>query len=99
MYKPLLMMKKKGLLGPLLGRHHGVPRLSKSAGAFYDVNAEVVTIPSLVGLTQVAATARLIGVGLTLGTVTGTVDPVASQSPVATTIVAVGSAVNITLTA
>lgn len=32
MKKPLLMMRIKGLLGPVMGKHCSVPGLSKSAG-------------------------------------------------------------------
>ena len=66
---------------------------------FWSADAAAVSVPDVVGLTQVAATAAITGAGLVLGTVTGTVDPVISQSPVAATIVALGSSVDITLTA
>lgn len=58
-----------------------------------------IAVPNLVGMTTAQATAALEAVGLNLGTITLTVDPVASQSPVATTAVRPESYVNITLTA
>ena len=55
-------------------------------------------VPNVVGLTQVDAEAALVAEGLIKGTVTLTVDPVASQLPVAGAIVASGSAIDLTMT-
>lgn len=35
MFKPLLMMRTRGITGVLFGRHFGVPKLSRSAGNAY----------------------------------------------------------------
>ena len=63
-----------------------------------DTGVATSVVPNVVGLTQAAAAIAITGVGLIVGTVTGTVDPVLSQDPVATTVVASGSAVDLTLT-
>jgi beta-lactam-binding protein with PASTA domain len=57
-----------------------------------------VAVPNLVGMTAAVAEAALIAVGLILGTTTKTTGPVASQGTAAGTAVALGDAVNITLT-
>jgi len=67
--------------------------------AYWSAQASGIAVPNVVGQTQVAATATITGAGLTLGTVTGTVDPVAGQDPIAGTIVAPLSAVNIAMAA
>lgn len=59
-------------------------------------------VPNVVGQTQMGADMALMGAGLQLGTVTSVADPAASgavvrQSPVAGTVVALGSTVNLTL--
>src|SRR5208282_1392570 len=65
--------------------------------------AKTVSVPNVVGDTQAAATTAITGAGLALGTVTmassATVaaGDVISQSPVAGTSVARGSAVNLTV--
>lgn len=62
-----------------------------------------ITVPSVIGATQIAATSRLIAAGLMLGTVTLASDQhipagaVASQFPLAGAIVVRGSTVNLTL--
>jgi len=56
------------------------------------------SVPNVVGLTQAAAETALIAAGLIKGTVTLTVDPVASQLPLAGAVVVAGSAVAITMT-
>ena len=67
--------------------------------AYWSAQTAGIAVPNVVGQTQVAATATITGAGLTLGTVTGTVDPVAGQDPIAGTIVAPLSAVNIVMAA
>lgn len=58
-----------------------------------------ITVPNLVGLTLAAATDAITGAGLTLGTVTGTTDPVLSQDPAAGAEVAPYTAIDLTMTA
>jgi hypothetical protein len=56
-----------------------------------------VAVPSLLGLSQAAATSAIVAAGLILSTVTNTGAIVVSQSPVAGTQVALGSSVNFTM--
>jgi len=58
-----------------------------------------VYVPNVVGSTLLDATTAIESAGLTVGTVTGTVDPVASQDPAAGAFVGIGSTVDLTLTA
>src|SRR5262245_24026713 len=72
-----------------------------------DMNAPVtlggIQVPSVVGLTQAAATTQITGAGLSVGTVTSSnsttvpVGSVISQSPTGGTMVAAGSAVNLVI--
>jgi len=55
-------------------------------------------VPNVVGMTTAEATTALSDAGFTLGTVTGTIDPVASQSPTAGSFEILGTAVDLTLT-
>lgn len=65
--------------------------------------AGMVNVPDVVGLSEAAATSSITGVGLILGTVSHSTSPtvpsgdVISESPTAGTSVALGSAVNITV--
>ena len=56
-----------------------------------------VAVPSLIGQSQAAATASILAAGLILGTVTNAGAIVVSQNPAAGTQVALGSAVNFTM--
>jgi hypothetical protein len=56
-----------------------------------------VAVPSVLGLSQTAATAAIVAAGLVLGTVTNSGAIVASQNPVAGTQVALGSSVALTM--
>lgn len=67
---------------------------------FWCVNSGVIplVVPNIVGLTAAQADLDIVAAGLIVGVVTGTVDPVISQDPVADTLVIPGSAVDYTLT-
>ena len=75
------------------------------SGIFFDPAVAQVSVPNVVGDTQAAATTAITGAGLVVGTVTTasstTVPPgdVISESPVAGTMVAHGSAVNLVVSA
>ena len=95
--KPLLMMRTKGITGPAFAKHTSIKGLSKSAGDAIGLNIPTILVPDVIGLTEVQAiaaieTAGLIAVGV------GTIDPVASQDPVAGLNVLLGSTVIYTLT-
>lgn len=57
-----------------------------------------VAVPDIVGDTAAVADGKITGAGLVVGTVTGDIDPVIAQNPAAGTQVALGSAVDYTLT-
>lgn len=61
--------------------------------------AATTIVPNIVGLTAVAADAAILGASMVVGTVTGTVDPVATQGTAATTVVPTGTALDYALTA
>jgi len=86
-------MKRQLGIGP--GGQHDK---SKVMWAFILLNL-VIEVPDVVGMDLAKALDAIHSVQLTKGTVTGTTEPVASQSPVADAIVARGSAVDLTMTA
>ena len=63
-----------------------------------DITLTTVKVPNVIGMSEVDATAAIIGAGLVLGTVTLMTGEVTIQDPVADTLVALESAVDITLT-
>ena len=97
-----MYMRGRGMTGSLLARHANSPAsvLSKSVGNSIGLDTyNKVAVPDVVGLTQAAETTAITDASLTVGTVTGTVDPVASQNPIAGSLAERGSSVDITLTA
>lgn len=47
--KPLLLMRAKGVSGPMFAKHYGIPRLSKSAGNFASGDKELRAIRGWTG--------------------------------------------------
>lgn len=95
--KPLLLMRTKGITGPHVTKHAGIPKLSKSAGDHISHEALTAIVPDVVGMTAANADIAITAVGLVPAAV-GTVDPVVSQVPSAGIAVANGSTVTYTLT-
>jgi len=42
-YKPLMMMRIRGLYGPIFGKHKGTKKLTKSTGAQYSAKIKPPT--------------------------------------------------------
>ena len=73
---------------------------AKSVGNSFDENSPISkTVPDVVGLSLADATLSIEAAGLTLGSVAGSVDPVASQDPTDGTRVTSGTPVDLTMSA
>lgn len=51
MRRPLLFMRKRSLLGSIIGRHAGIPPLSRSAGSAHDKTIGLGKIKAVSGWT------------------------------------------------
>lgn len=95
--KPLMLMRTRGLSGPRFANHAGSSLLSRSVGNAISNGISAISVPDVVGLSEVAAAALIVSAGLQSAK-TGTSDPVVSQDPVAGTSVGIHSLVTFHLT-